>query len=100
MHRRNNTTSGTVKDLQQIHNRLCVQAPEASYRTHPSFPLGRQGPLEQIRGNAVLSKLREMATYFGIDKHTDFNSEVETVREQGDMCAPVPGCDMLRPVPC
>ena len=66
---------------------LTIKAPEASYRTHPKFPLGKKGPLEQISGNAVLSKLREMAQHFGIHQHTDFNSEVETVHEEGDPCA-------------
>jgi hypothetical protein len=32
----------------------------------------------------VLSRLREMATDLGIDKRTDFGSEVETIRKEGD----------------
>ncbi|BDA43875.1 probable tRNA-specific 2-thiouridylase MnmA at C-terminar half [Coccomyxa sp. Obi] len=65
-------------------NHSTLQAPELSYRTHPNYPLGKHGPLEQITGNAVLTRLREMAVDLGIDKHTDFCGEVETIRQQGD----------------
>lgn len=65
-----------------------MQAPELSYRTHPKYPLGKKGPLEQITGNAVLSRLREMAVDLGIDRHTEFHSEVETIRMKGEECDP------------
>ena len=61
-----------------------TQAPEASYRSHPKYPLGTRGPLEQITGNAVLTRLRTMATEIGVIEHTEFNSEVETIRMKGD----------------
>ena len=63
---------------------LSAQAPELSYRTHPKYPLGKNGPLEQITGNAVLTQLRQMAKDLGIDQHTEFCSEVENIRQQGD----------------
>ena len=68
---------------------LCasIQAPELSYRFHPKYPLGKNGPLEQITGNNVLRRLREMATDLGIQKHTDFCSEVETIRMEDDRSA-------------
>lgn len=75
----------TVRHLR--HSPSSVQAPELSYRTHPNYPLGKHGPLEQITGNAVLTRLREMAVDLGIDQHTEFCSEVETVRQQGEECA-------------
>ena len=64
-----------------------IQAPELSYRFHPKYPLGKNGPLEQITGNNVLRRLREMATDLGIQEHTDFCSEVETIRMEDDRSA-------------
>ena len=61
-----------------------MQAPEGSYRTHPNYPLGRRGPLEQITGNVVLTRLRAMARDIGINEHTQFHSEVETIRMKGN----------------
>ena len=61
-----------------------LQAPELSYRFHPKYPLGKKGPLEQITGNSVLRRLRDMATDLGIHEHTDFCSEVETIRMEDD----------------
>ena len=46
--------------------------------------MGKNGPLEQITGNNVLKRLRDMATELGIDEHTDFCSEVETIRMDND----------------
>lgn len=74
------------------HSPCCVQAPELSYRTHPKYPLGKHGPLEQITGNAVLTRLREMAADLGIDKHIEFCSKVETIRQQGEECANYSDC--------
>lgn len=61
-----------------------LQAPELSYRFHPRYPLGKEGPLEQITGNNVLRRLRDMATDLGIREHTDFCSEVETIHMEND----------------
>ena len=61
-----------------------MQAPELSYRFHPKYRLGKQGPLEQITGNIVLRRLRDMATDLGIHEHTDFCSEVMSIRMEDD----------------
>lgn len=58
-----------------------AQAPELAYRTHPRYPLGKRGPLEQIGGNAVLSTLRRLATETGVRARTHFGYKVETVRK-------------------
>ncbi|KAK9836321.1 hypothetical protein WJX81_005210 [Elliptochloris bilobata] len=46
-------------------NHSTLQAPEIAYRTHPRYPLGTRGPLEQVGGNAVLCTLRRLATEKG-----------------------------------
>ena len=61
-----------------------TQAPELSYRFHPKYPLGKKGPLEQITGNSVLRRLREMAADLRIRDHTHFCSEVETICMEDD----------------
>ena len=53
---------------------------------HPKFPLGKS-PLEQVSGNTVLTRLRELAAAMDITKHTEFCSEVETIRPSGNECA-------------
>ena len=65
-----------------------AQAPEAAYRTHPRYPLGTRGPLEQIGGNAVLSTLRRLSTEKGVRAHAHFGCEVETVKQDSadDRC--------------
>ena len=71
-----------------------AQAPELAYRTHPQYPLGKRGPLEQIGGNAVLSTLRRLATETGVRARTHFGYEVETVRKGStdDRCAGAASC--------
>ena len=61
-----------------------AQAPELSYRFHPKYPLGKKGPLEQITGNSVLRRLREMASDLRIRDHTQFCSKVETIHMEDD----------------
>ena len=70
--------------------RTSLQAPEIAYRTHPRFPLGKRGPLEQVGGNAVLSTLRRLAIEKGVRAHTHFGCEVEAVHKDkaDDKCAP------------
>lgn len=68
-----------------------VQAPELSYRFHDKYPLGKNGPLEQITGNNVLRRLRNMARDLDFYEHTDFCSEVETIRMEDDRCAQASG---------
>jgi L-ribulose-5-phosphate 3-epimerase UlaE len=70
----------TVRLSRQTAHCVALQAPEVAYRTHPRYPLGRRGPLEQVRGNAVLSTLRRLATEQGVRSRTRFGCEVETVR--------------------
>jgi len=73
-----------------------VQAPELSYRFHTKYPLGKNGPLEQITGNNVLRRLRDMARDLDFYKHTNFCSEVETIRmEDGRWDQPL-GCRVAR----
>ena len=66
---------------------MCPQTPSMEYQQHPKFPLGKKGPFEQIRGNVVLTTLRDMAHSLDVHEHTDFHSEVETIRQKGDGCA-------------
>lgn len=40
--------------------------------------------MEQISGNVVLTRLRTMAREIGVIEHTEFNSEVETIRMKGE----------------
>ena len=61
-----------------------AQAPELSYRFHSKYPLGKKGPLEQITGNSVLRRLREMAADLCIRDHTHFCSEVQSIRMEDD----------------
>jgi hypothetical protein len=61
-----------------------LQAPAAGYQLHPAFPLGKQGPFEQISGNVVLTRLRELAAALDIDKHTECCSDVETIQQRGE----------------
>jgi L-ribulose-5-phosphate 3-epimerase UlaE len=73
----------TPRTSRQTAHAEALQAPEVAYRTHPRYPLGRRGPLEQVRGNAVLSTLRRLATEQGVRSRTRFGCEVETVRSSG-----------------
>lgn len=71
--------------------RARLQAPEIAYRTHPKYPLGKRGPLEQVGGNSVLSTLRRLASEKGVRAHTHFGCEVEAVHKDqaDDKCASV-----------
>ena len=74
--------------------RACLQAPEIAYRTHPRYPLGKRGPLEQVGGNAVLSTLRRLASEKGVRAHAQFGCEVEAVHKDkaDDKCASGRAC--------
>lgn len=70
--------------ITEANNYSTLQAPEIGYRLHHGYPLGTKGHFEQIKGTAMLTRLREMAKDLGIDQHVDFNCEVDTIRLEGN----------------